>query len=393
MRNWPGGPSIAVLPLDNLSGNQADSWFADGVTKDIRYGLSKFKSLCVISHKSASMYPGPAQSGGRAAQDLGVDYITEGSVRRDQNRLRLTIELIEAATKRTIWADRYDQDVVGIFDVQDDITGQIVVALTIQIDHAEIQRMRNVPPANLAAYDFVLQGHHRKDRYTAADNRKAQSLFTKALEADGRYARAYAALASACSVAWRYGWVKEPESALDSALSYARQAVQLDPNDGRGFGAMGIVHLDRKEHDLAIHAYNRSLSLNPNDVFVISGMADVLAHCGWSHEAIMYAKRGLRRDPHHPDYCLWALSSAYYNLGRYEEAVEAILKMHDATEGRRLLAASYAQLGQLRKAHEQKLRILDAQPEFSADQWAEMVPVKHAEDLQHYIDGLKKAGL
>ena len=177
-----------------------------------------------------------------------------------------------------------------------------------------------------------------------------------------------------------------------TALAFARRAAELDPTDARGFGELGFAHLYRKEHDAAIGAYKRALYLNPNDADLLSDFADALAHSGRNEEAISHLQRAMRLNPFFPDQYLWHLGGAYYNLKQYEAVIETVEKMNNPTEGQRMLAASYAQLGQIDLARSTAEKHRTVHPNFSIDRWAKIVPDRLEEDTHHFLEGLKKAG-
>lgn len=388
----PEGPSVAVLPFDDLGGKEGDSWFADGIADDITVSLSRFKNLFVIARNSAFLLRARAVRPQDAAHELGVRYITRGSVRRSGARLRISVELIDTASERTIWGENYNRDLGDIFAVQDEITETIVAATAVQIEANERQRMRQGVPSNLAAYSYVLQGQQHLFRYTRRENREAHALYQRALDADPEYARAWAALSRTVNLDWRYSWTESPDAALDRALSYAQSAVQLDPSDARGFGELGFVHLWRKEHEASISAYERALALNPNDADVMSDMADALAFSGRTEEALAVLQRAMRLNPFYPDEYLWHLAGVYYDLKEYEKAIEAVLRMNNPTQGQRVLAASYAQLGRVDEARRQAARHKEAHPEFSLERWSQVVPDRLESYAEHFYEGLKKAG-
>ena len=386
-------PSVVVLPFQNLSGDPTETWFSDGITEDITTNLSKFHDLFVIARNSAFTYKGELVRPHQAAKELGVRYVTQGSVRKLKNRVRISVELADAESGRTIWGDRYDRDLDDIFAVQDEITYMVAAATAVQIKASEGERTRQMRPSDLEAYGLVLQGQQRIFRYTRDDNHDARKLYESALEADPGYARAIAAISRTLNLDWRYSWTDSPEEALNKALEFAQQAVLLDETDARGFGELGFVHLYRKEHDTSIDAYKRALTLNPNDADLMSDMADALAHSGQSEDAVELLRKAMRLNPFYPDQYLWHLGGAYYNLKRYEDAIDVLLRMHNPTEGRRLLAASYAQLERMREAQEQAAKVFEAHPNFSLERWASVQPDKYSEDLEHFVEGLKKAGL
>ena len=392
-RSPPKLPSVVVLPFINLSGDPSEYWLSDGVTEDITTNLSKFHNLFVIARSSAFTYKNKSARPQQAAEELGVRYVTQGSVRKLGNRVRISVALADAESGRTIWGERYDRDVDDIFAMQDEITHMIVAATAVQIEATESERMRQMQASDLEAYGLVLQGQQRIFRYTRDDNQEARNLYEAALEIDPRYARAMAAVSRTLNLDWRYSWTDSPDEALNEALEFARQAALLDETDARGFGELGFVHLYRKEHEASINAYTRALILNPNDADLMADMADALAHSGRSEEAVELLQKAMHLNPFYPDQYLWHLGGAYFNLKRYEDAVDTLLCMHNPTEGRRLLAASYGQLGRTSEAREQAAKVLEAHPSFSLERWASNQPDKYSEDLEHFVDGLKKAGL
>ncbi|WP_308342249.1 adenylate/guanylate cyclase domain-containing protein [Roseobacter insulae] len=385
--------SIVVLPFGFQGSDQDDQWFADGLTEDVTTNLSRFQEFFVIARGSANMFSDRSKSPAQAARELGVRYAVDGTVRKAGSRIRITLQLLDALQDRTIWGDQYNRNVEDIFDLQDEITQIIVSATAARIEATERERMRLLPPANLMAYGFVLKGHRHVLKYTQPEVRQARDLYEHAIGSDARYARAYAAKSRTFNLDWRYDWAEKPEIALDDALSFAREAIDLDESDARGFGELGFAHLYRKEHDAAINAYDRALKLNPNDADLMSDMADALAHMGRSEEAVELLHKAMRLNPFYPDQYIWHLGGAYFNLKRYEEAINTIQKMQNPTEGRRILAASYGHLGKLKEARAQAELVRQAHPNFSVDRWASVQPDKFEEDVQHFLDGLKRAGL
>ncbi|WP_300031884.1 tetratricopeptide repeat protein [uncultured Roseobacter sp.] len=385
--------SIVVLPFGFQGSDQDDRWFADGLTEDVTTNLSRFQEFFVIARGSANMYADRVKGPAQAARELGVRYAVDGSVRKAGSRIRITLQLLDALQDRTIWGEQYNRDVEDIFDLQDEITQIIVSATAARIEATERDRMRLLPPANLMAYGFVLKGHRHVLKYTQPEVRQARTLYESAIGSDARYARAYAAKSRTFNLDWRYDWAEKPDIALDDALNFAREAIDLDESDARGFGELGFAHLYRKEHEPAINAYDRALKLNPNDADLMSDMADALAHTGRSEEAIELLHKAMRLNPFYPDQYIWHLGGAFFNLKRYEEAIEAIQKMQNPTEGRRILAASYGHLGRLDEARAQARLVREAHPNFSVDRWAAVQPDKFEDDVQHFLDGMKRAGL
>ncbi len=385
--------SIVVLPFAFQGSDQSDSWFADGLTEDVTTSLSRFHEFFVIARGSAYIYADRSKSPKQAAQELGVRYAVDGTVRKSGSRIRITLQLLDALQDRTIWGEQYNRNIEDLFDLQDEITQVIVSATAAQIEASERERTRLLPPANLAAYGFVLQGQRHIFRYTRGEVREARKFYDYALQSDARYARAHAAKSRTYNLDWRYDWAEKPETALDDALNLAQQAIDLDKSDARGFGELGFAHLYRKEHGPAINAYDRALTLNPNDADLMSDMADALAHSGRSEEAVEMLQKAMRLNPFYPDQYIWHLGGAYFNLKRYEDAIRTIKTMQNPTEGRRLLAASYGHLGREAEARTEADLVLKAHPRFSVDRWAAVQPDMYQEDVQHFVEGLKRAGL
>ncbi|MEM1298910.1 MAG: tetratricopeptide repeat protein, partial [Pseudomonadota bacterium] len=292
--------SIVVLPFGFQGSDSNDRWFADGLTEDVTTNLSRFHQFFVIARGSAYMYGDRPTSPGDAARELGVRYAVSGSVRKAGNRIRISLQLLDALHDRIIWGEQYNRDVEDLFDLQDEITQIIVSATAAHIEAIERERLRLSPPANLQAYGFVLQGQQHIFRYTRGEVSSARSLYDNALQSDPRYARAHAMKSRTFNLDWRYDWAEQPERALEDALSLAQSAIEFDGLDARGFGELGFAHLYRKEHDAAINAYQRALKLNPNDADLMSDMGDALAHSGRSDEAVELLLKAMRLNPFYP---------------------------------------------------------------------------------------------
>ncbi|MGI9373886.1 MAG: adenylate/guanylate cyclase domain-containing protein [Hyphomicrobiales bacterium] len=387
-------PSIAILPLKDLGDDPQGGWFTDGVTEDITVNLSKFHNLHVISRNSAFAYRDQSVPANTAADALGARYIALGSVRRAGSKARITIELTDTESGRMIWGERYDRSLDDIFEVQDEIARTIVSATAAQIEASEFDRVRTIQPNDIEAYGLVLHAQHHVYKYARNSNLEALKLFETAQNLDPRYARANAGVSRTHNIDWRYGWTQDPDTALDLALEHARQAIELDPRDARGFGELGFAHLYRKEHDAAIRSYELAVNLNPNDADLLAEMADALGHSGRNEEALELFEKAMGLNPFYPDQYLWDMGGVLYNLRRYEEVISTVLQMHNKSEGQRLLAASYAQLDLMEKAKEHAARVREAQPGFSASEWAKQkVPDIRQEDVENFVEGLKKAGL
>ncbi len=392
-RALPARPSVVVLPLENMSESPDEEYFSDGITEDITTNLSKFHELFVIARSSAFTYKGKAASPTQIRQDLGVRYLVQGSIRRVKDRVRVSIQLVDSESGHNVWAEQFNRSLDDIFAVQDEITEIVASCMAVNIETAESEKLMQSIPQDLHAYGLVLRGQQHLFRYTQNDNRAARGLYEQALKSDPLYARAIAAASRTLNIDWRYSWTDSPETILDKALKMAMQAVSLDRSDARAHGELGFVQLYRKENDNAIRSYERAVRLNPNDADILSDMGDALAHSGQSAIAIEMLKRAMRLNPYYPDQYLWHLGGAYYNLKEYEEAIDSVLRMNNPTEGARILAASYAQLGQQKEAQLYADKVVEAHPEFSIKKWASVQPDKLPEETERFMEGLRKAGL
>ena len=389
----PRDLSAVVLPFKFQGEDKTESWLATGMTEDITTCLSRFRNLFVISRASAFVFRGREIAPQEVAREFGVRYVIAGSVQKAGHRIRVSVQLTDAIRDRIMWGEHYNREIDDIFDIQDEITQIVVSAAAVQIESSERERTRTLPPSDLRAYGYVLQGQQHIFQYSREQNRAARELYDAALEADPIYARALAAKSRTLNLDWRYDWTEHPELILDEALGLALKATELDETDARGFGELGFVHLYRKEHDAAISAYKRATLLNPNDADLMSDMADAMAHSGRSEEGITLLEKAMRLNPFYPDQYLWHLGGAYYNLHRYEEAIQTLQSMQNPTEGRRLLAASFAQLGRLEEARRHAQKVMEAHPNFSVEHWAKVQPDRYEADVLHFVEGLTKAGL
>jgi TolB-like protein/class 3 adenylate cyclase/Flp pilus assembly protein TadD len=385
--------SVAVLPLDNLSNDPRNSHLCDGITGDIITNLSRFRDLLVIARHSAFFFRNHDVSSSQIAGQLGVRYLLTGGLQRSGRKLRLRVQLAEAETDRVIWSDRYDGTLNDLFAFQDDVTATIAARLAVQISAAEHRRLLAENPPDLRAYGLILRGQDLGLRFRKETNLHARRLFEEAAELDPDYGRCYAGMSRTFNLAWRYHWTPKPELALDKAVDLANAAISYDNLDARGYGELGFASLYKKQHDSSLAAYERAVQLNPNDADILAEMGDSLVYSGQAQRAIDLLKRAMRLNPFHPDWYLWYLGDAYFHLNDYEETVQTLLKMRDQSEAHRLLASSYAHLGRMKEARYHAKQLLQIHPNFSIGHWRNVPPNKNPEELDLFIEGLRKAGL
>jgi TolB-like protein len=386
-------PSVAVLPIANLSSDPRDSHLCDGFTGDLITNLSRFRDLLVIARHSAFLFKNRDVPPAQVAEELGVRYLVTGGLQRSGRRLRLRVQLTEAASDRVIWSDRYDGNLGDLFAFQDDVTAMVAARLAVQISAAEQRRVLADHPPELPAYGLVLRGQDLSLRYRKEANLHARRLFEHAADIDPDYGRCYAGMSRTFNLAWRYRWTPNPEMALDKAVDLANAAIRYDSLDARGFGELGFAQLYKKHHDASLAAYERATALNPNDADILAERGDALVYSGQAERSVELLQRAMRLNPYYPDWYLWYLGDAYFHLGQYDKTIMTVQKMRDQSEAHRLLASSYALLGEVDQARHHAQQVMIAHPNFSIEHWRNVLPYKNFDYLEPFIDGLRKAGL
>jgi TolB-like protein len=323
-RGLPERPSIAVLPFTNMSGNPEQEYFVDGIVEDIITALSRFKELSVIARNSSFLYKGRGVDIQQVARDLGVGYVLEGSVRKVGNRVRITGQLIDAATRAHLWADRFDGALEDVFDLQDRVAETVVSALQPALRQAEIERARRKPPASLDAYDCLLRALPLVIANTPAEAGTAIQLLGEALRLCPDYAYAHALMSMAYGQILRSAGGPERETARAKSVSHARRALEVAGDDSTALAHAGFVLLVA-EQDLggARAALDRAVALNPNSATAYAYRALVLAISGEPEPAIENATRALRLSPFDPTRYLpqMAVVIARIGLRQYDDAV------------------------------------------------------------------------
>jgi TolB-like protein/class 3 adenylate cyclase/rhodanese-related sulfurtransferase len=352
----PDNPSIAVLPFDNMSGDAEQDYFSDGMTEDLITDLSKVPGLFVISRNSTFTYKGKPVEVRQVAEDLGVRYVLEGSVRRAGDDVRINAQLIDALSGYHVWADRFDEPLADIFALQDKVVGEIVSALAINIKSAEAAELAPVETDVAEAYDAFLEGWELYRRHTPEDTIAAIGHFEKAIELDPEYGRAYAGLAASYWLIADAGWESYVEilwqEAFDLAKDYLIPALAR-PTSTAHLVSAGILRLEGKIEE-ALDEIDKAIALEPNNADSYVSKAQVLIYAGRVEEAEQSARLAMRMNPHYePDY-LKALGRAVFYQGRYEEAakiLERVIKRQpERGEPYMRVAAAYGHLGRLEDA-------------------------------------------
>jgi TolB-like protein len=394
----PDRPAIAVLPFTNMTGDPGQEYFSDGISEDIITALSKLRWFFVIARNSSFIYKGRAVHMKQVAEELGVGYVVEGSVRRGGDRVRITAQLNDAATGSHIWAERYDRELADVFAVQDEITEAIVAAIEPQLYAAENFRAARKPPDSLDAWDLLMRGLSHYWRVTRQDNVAAQALLEKAVAIDPNYGRALGVFATSHTFGAHMGW-EHMTAVAPIAERAAQKAILADSEDPWAHLALGSVYLFARRFEDSLAEFETALRLNPNFSLAQGYYGLTLAYCGRWQEGSLAAIRALRLSPRDPFSAIYNGIASYAQfLGRnYDEAIrfarEGIRLRGDFVGAHRVLtaAAGMAGLHAVAKAALQELR--RAQPNISLDWVARQMPIKHEADREHYLLGFRRAGL
>jgi len=336
-------PSIAVLPFDNLSGDPGQEYFVDGMTEEIISRLSKNSMLTVIARNSTFTYKGKPIKVQQVAQDLGVQHVLEGSVRKAVDKVRITAQLIDAISGGHLWSETYEREMKDIFAVQAEIAQRIAAALRVQYTEAELARVKRIPTNNLTAYDSFWRGYDHFHRFTREDIVQARKYFQRAVELDSDYADAFALLAHTHSIEYSLNWELDPQ-VLEQAFDLSEKALSLDKSSIYAHAVQSDIYRTRNQNELAFSKAEKVISLDPNNSWGYNMMGLALQFMGRSREAIEIMKIAVALDPNSALY-RWNLGDIYLQAGQYKKAnaayQECWARNSDFAEVYLSLASSY----------------------------------------------------
>ncbi len=393
-------PSIAVLALTNMNRDPDLDFIGDGITEDLITALSKIRSFKVISRESTFSYKGSAIDVRQVAKELGVRFVLEGSVRKAGNRVRITVQLIDAETGHHVWAERYDREMEDIFDLQDEMVRVIASALEPELNAFERERAVSKPPENLDAWELYQRALWHMWTYETENIRTALDLFRQASAADPKFAPAHAYYAYCCYQFVILGTADDPGALLQDGMVAAKKALQCDDRDAISYFAIGRIHMMLGDHDASIAALRKSIELNPCFAQAYHGLAMALMLAGELAEAKQTTRQAVAMSPRDP--MLWAFTIVHaLNHILSEEHEDALewanhtLQIPNATSywPHAVKASALANLGRIDEARKSLALALQAKPDLSISFLQENLPVKHAGGLDLYLDGLKKCGL
>jgi adenylate cyclase len=390
-------PSIAVLPFSNMSSDPGQEYFVDGMTEDLITDFSRLSNLTVIAWHTSSSYKGQKVKPQQVGKDLGVGYILDGSVRKSDNRLRITAQLVDTADGKQIWSQRYDRKLTQVFQVQDDVTKKIVAALAVKLTTAEKGQLGRTGTVNSAAYDAFLQGQRYYRQQDKESNQLAWESYQRAVDLDSTYARAYGGLAICLAQRFQRGWTDSPLETLDRALDLARQAVALGDYIPQTYWALGFVHMIRKEYAQAEKAVEKAINVAPNYADGYGLLALININLGKGERAVEQVTKGMRLNPYYTWEYLFVLGAGHYIVGHYNEAitelVEAQARNEFAVPIKLYLIASYVRSGRHDDAQwvAEQLQLLN--PASTISHLEKSLPITDVTLKKGLLEDLRKAGL
>jgi adenylate cyclase len=395
----PERPSIVVLPFNNLSRDPEQEYFSDGITEDIITDLSKASGLFVIARNSAFVYKDKALSVPHVCRELGVKFAVEGSIRKAGNRVRVTAQLIDGETGGHLWAERYDRELTDIFEVQDDITQQIVAALKVTLSEAERSRIVDGGTKNMRAHDLFLRGRElilgvKRDREMFEES---VACFRQAIELDPNFAGPYAGLGMAYVLDYQNRWSDTPDTSLDMAERLVMEAIARDDRDPFSHFVAALVAFCQKDYERWASEADRSLSLNPNYAPALNLRGILPIYTGEPAKAIPYIERAMRLDPAFQHQYVHFLGAAHFVAGDYEMAAALFRKriaLNPTTDlSRAFLSSALGHLGKLDEAREIWRELQGINPRYSPAEHIGRLPFKDPADAEKFTLGLRKAGL
>jgi TolB-like protein/class 3 adenylate cyclase/Flp pilus assembly protein TadD len=393
----PDKPSIAVLPFENMSGDPEQEYFSDGITEEIITALSKIPKLFIIARDSTFTYKVKPVKVQRVSEELGVQYVVEGSVRKAEDRFRITAQLIDALSGRHMWAEKYDRDVKDIFAVQDEITKKIITSLQVKLTEGEQAVVYAKGTDNLEAYLKAMKANWLYTQSTKEGVLKAQELAEEAISLDPNYAFAYNVLGGAHGTTLYLGMSKNTRETLKLAIGLKRKAIELDDSLALAHATLGYWLMMARQHDKGIAEAERAIALEPSSADVVHVYAAILTFTGRREEAIPLFEEALRLNPKPPNSYLRHYGVALRDSGQYEEAIsqaqKAIGKEPNDLIAYIVLCSTYSLAGREEEARAAAKELLRINPKFSVARMQKVSPHRDRAVAKRFCDGLRKAGL
>ncbi len=393
----PSQPSIAILPFDNMSGDPEQGYFADGITEDIITALSRLPGLIVMARNSTFAYKGRGVDVREVGRDLGVRYVLEGSIRKGGKRIRITGQLIDTQTGSHVWAERYDRNLDDIFDIQDEITREIVVAMAVNLTHGEEIKLWSDTTPSLEAWDLMIRALAEQYKFTRESHLEAERLYRKAMALDPSYRTVKMGLGWVLVTGVRFGFKEDPKSAIAEAQSLSEELLAVDDTKADGYSLKAANELDRLDFDAALDAGRRAVELRPGLSLNHAVLAMVHSYSGNYGPALNCMRKAMRLSPYCPDWYLAFLGDAYRGLGELDRARMAYQhlanRMPTSLVSQTRLAAVHVALGDTTNADKARASILSIDPHFSTSAFVARIPLRTKEQREGFASALREAGL
>jgi adenylate cyclase len=393
----PDKPSIAVMPFENYSDDAKLDFFASGLTEDLTAALSRAPGLFVISRSSAATYKGKPIDVKQVAEEQGVQYVLEGSVQKAVDKLRVTIQLVDALNGRQLWADRFDRQAKNIFALQDEIVKEVIVELQVELTQGAAARVASRGTNNLEAWLLRIEAYGEFIKFTREGMIRARELYEAAHQADPGWSRPLAGLASIDWYEAKQGWSKSKEESIQSGMELAQRAIQMDPDSPLGYQTLGNLYALTGQGERAIELRRKAAELAPNDLVAVAGLATRLKDFGGEQEAVELFEQAMRLSPKHPWWVPSAYGVALHLVGRKEEAVQsykrAIALNPNHVLPKAFLAAVYADLGRIDEAKATANEVLRLNPKITATRLMQSHSLHNPERDARFKDLLQRAGL
>ncbi len=389
--------SIAVLPFENMSGESSQDYFSYGIAEDIIADLSRLKRLSVIASNSSFSPVGASATIQDIGRDLGVQYLLNGSVQRSGDQLRVNAKLIETKNGEHLWANKFDGKLTDLFSFQDKITQSVVSALSIQLTGEEQEQIARGMPSSFEAYDLFLHGQESRADYSEEGLSRAMEMFRQAISVDPDFGRAYGALAVATMRKVFAGYSRTPAESKERALELAQNAVRLDPNSPQTHWALGYVYMYRNQFDEAVEALEKAIELSPSYADAYALLALVRNNQGLAEDALRLLEKGIILNPHYSWDYLYNFGRAHYVLGQYRQASEyleqALARNESPSYPRLFLIASYVGQNRTDEAEWEVEQLGMFHPEMTLTHIRKTLPIVNAELMERFLENLRTAGL
>jgi len=393
----PDKPSIAVLPFKNMSGDPHQEYFSDGITEQIITGLSNVPKLFVMSRNATFTYKGKPVKPKQVAEELGVQYVLEGSVQEAGNRIRITAQLIDALEGHHLWAEQYDRELNDIFALQDEITIKIMTTMRVKLTSGEQARVFEKGTDNLKAYFKYLRAREHFDRNNKEDNVIAQKMLEEAIALDPKFALAQSLLGATHMYDVLFELSKSPKVSIGKAIKLAKKAISLDESLARPHALLAFLYVQTRQYEKAAAECERALELGPNDERAHSLVGAALRFSGRWAEAIPVYENAIRLNPFPHSYTYFGLGLAYCFTGQFEKGIEACRRATNNNPNdlfaHVVLTAAYGMAGRDEEARAAAERVLKIEPKFNTTSWNKVLKLKNQSDKRRYIEALQKAGL